>query len=214
MIKILNKILIFLVIVIIFSGMFLYFSNTSKSEAATSKTTDSALSSTTTISGNTGVDSKRIAIDTAFISKLTSLTSIKIENSLFSNKSFLILKDNNIDIKLESVGRVNPFATIGSDVVKTTTSSEQVVTNEPTQITASSVVLNGTVSETSSNNVYFEYGNTETLGKTTNMLKQSLIGGFTSNISGLTSKTKYFYRAVSKINNSLVYGEIISFSTK
>jgi hypothetical protein len=217
MIKLTNKFLIFLVIVIIFIGGYLYFSNGSKSEAATTSP-DGSLSSTTAtdasfVTSSTSPVSEKIASDIAFISKLASLNKIKIDTSLFSNKLFTKLTDNNIEIEAGAVGRSNPFALIGLNETKGTVIVSQVITKDATQITDKSAILNGTVSESTATSVYFEYGTNEALGNITGPLKQSLIGGFNTIITGLTSKTTYLYRAVSKINNVLVYGDIISFKT-
>ena len=217
MIKLTNKFLILLVIIIIFIGGYLYFSNGLKSEAATTSP-DGSLSSTTAVNASITTSStspinEKIASDIAFISKLASLNSIKIDTSLFSNKLFTKLTDNNIDIETGPVGRLNPFALIGLDGAKSTVIASQVTTKDATQVTDKSAVLNGIVSDPTATSVYFEYGLDQTLGSTTGLLKQSLIGGFNTIITGLTSKATYLYRAVSKINNVLVYGDIISFKT-
>lgn len=217
MTKLINKFFILLVITVIFIGGYLYFSNGQKSEAATT-TSDGALSSTTAadaslVAGSTSPVSEKIASDIAFISKLASLNKIKIDVSIFSNPLFTKLTDNNIEIAPSAIGRLNPFALIGLNSTKGTIVAPVVTTKDATQVTNNSALLSGIVSESTATSVYFEYGTNEALGNITGPLKQSLIGGFNTIVTGLTSKTTYFYRAVSKIDNVLIYGDVISFKT-
>jgi hypothetical protein len=217
MTKLLNKFLIVLSAIIFFSGLYLYFSDSLKSEAVVS-------SSGSLSSGNvtpTVVSSKKekIAEQTAFINTLLSLNVIKIDTSLFSNKAFSMLKDNSVKIELDpnSVGRPNPFLLTGTETITQTTTTVEtpkIVTVEPTSITEKSVVLNGRVNESTPSSVYFEYGLSEDkLDKKTSSAKLSLIGDFNTSVTGLKTKTTYFTRAVSKINTEFIYGEIISFTT-
>lgn len=217
MTKLINKFFILLVITAIFIGGYLYFSNGQKSEAATTSS-DGALSSTTAadaslVAGFTSPVSEKIASDIAFISKLASLNKIKIDISIFSNPLFTKLTDNNIEIAPSAIGRLNPFALIGLNSTKGTIVAPVVTTKDATQVTNNSALLSGIVSESTATSVYFEYGTNEALGNITGSLKQSLIGGFNTIVTDLTSKTTYFYRAVSKVNDVLVYGDVMSFKT-
>jgi len=209
--KLFNKFLILLIVVLTSLGLYLYFSNGIKSEAA--NTTDGGLSSSSnqTTTAPTEME-QRIADDTSFISTLMSLNGIKIDTSLFSDKSFTKLNDNNVKIAVDTVGRSNPFAVI-SDGGSSAQPVVSIVTNEATQVTDKTAILNGTVNDSSATGTYFEYGASDTLGKTTNQSKQSMIGGISALITGLTSKTTYYFRSVAKISGTLVYGETISFTT-
>ncbi len=195
-------------------GGYLHFSGDLKSEA---DTTNNPLASSLNEGamgsfGATGTDSQ-ITQDTAFLQTLTSLTRIKIDVSLFANKSFRSLKNNEVVIEPVVAGRPNPFASIDLATSATnTTNSAQVSTDTPTQITTTAAVLNGTTNVSASTS-YFEYGTTSTLGKTTPASLLSLVGTFNTKITGLTPKTQYFARAVSKIGGVLTYGEVVSFNT-
>lgn len=214
-----NKFFIVLSILILLLGVYTYFSNNLDVQAATPTPQNSPLSST---SNSPNIDSPispnndKISKDTAFLATLTSLNKLHIDTSIFSSQSFNLLKDNTVILEPAVPGRPNPFAPINSEnstIIETPVST--VTTNEPTEITNKSALLNGTVdgSLTGITSTYFEYGPTETLGSVTPAAKQSLVGTFFTSITGLKSKTKYYFSAVAKINGSLNYGEIITFTT-
>lgn len=207
--KLFTTILILSAIALLSFGAYVYFSNSLSVDAA-----DSSLSSSQGSPSpvNALASSDKISQDTAFLSTLTSLTKIKIDTSLFTDTSFNALNDNTVILEQSVPGRVNPFAPIEGQTPVSTDSP--VVTNPPTQITTKSAVLDGTTNNvTGVTSVYFEYGPTPVLGKATPPTKQSLIGTFGANITGLTSGTTYFYRAAAKINGVVKYGDVISFNT-
>lgn len=200
-------------------SVYLYFSNELSSEAATTPSSSSGLTSSNTAQKGvtaTGQLNNKINSDTAFLASLISLTKIKIDASLFENPSFVALRDNNVNLEAVGAGRPNPFAPIGVGVDESTVTVSllPVITNAPSQITEKTAVLNGTInSEDVPTASYFEYGPTPSLGKTTANAAQSLVGTFIIKITGLTPTTTYFYRAVSKINGVVINGEILSFNT-
>ena len=107
-----KKFLVFISIVILISGAYLYFYKGDKSEAADSSsgTLSSSLDNSSN-SLNTSGDSQ-IAVDTAFLSSLSLLTKIQINTSIFTSKAFNSLKDNNITLEPVVPGRLNPFAPV------------------------------------------------------------------------------------------------------
>lgn len=212
-----NKIIIAFAIIMLLGGVYTYFSNGLNAQAANS-TTDSSLSSSAQSDPlNTGAinsSSSKITQDTSFLYALASLNTIKIDTSIFGNPLFSTLNDNAVVLDPVIPGRPNPFAPVDNSVSLTTAQISPVTTNTPTQITNNSVIFNGrTGSMTGVSGVYFEYGTTQSLGKTTQNIKQSLVGTFSISIAGLTPSTMYFYRAVAKINGVVEYGDIVSFST-
>jgi hypothetical protein len=144
--------------------------------------------------------------------KLVSLTKIKIDTSLFGDQSFKALVDNNIKLEPIPYGRTNPFSpTEGRVLINTAVSP--IKTNPATLISEKSAVLNGGIEGVTSDNIYFEYGTVQTLGKVTPKVIPSLIGNFASNIAGLTPKTTYYFRSVANIGGKQSFGEIMSFNT-
>lgn len=212
-----NKFLIVSFIVVSILGVYSYFYNDLRSEAATAVDEDSPLTSsldTTTTTSNTVTTSNQVTEDTAFLMKLVSLTRIKVDASLFTNKAFQLLVDNNIKLEAVPYGRTNPFSPTTSSVINTNNKITFLLkTNPATLVTSKSAILNGSLEGATSDNIYFEYGTTETLGKVTPKVIPSLIGNFASNLIGLTSKTTYFFRAVASVNGALTFGDITSFTT-
>ncbi|HAE36637.1 MAG: hypothetical protein UR85_C0004G0025 [Candidatus Nomurabacteria bacterium GW2011_GWF2_35_66] len=194
-------------------GVYSYFYNDLKSEAAIDE--DSSLSSSinTTNTASVVADSgTRASEDTAFLMKLASLTRIKIDTSLFASQAFKSLVDNDIKLEPAPYGRKNPFSPTENSILVDKFEPSLKTTNA-SSITNKSAVLNGSLENATSNNIYFEYGTTETLGKVTPKTTPSLVGSFSSNLNLLTPKTTYYYRSVANINGLLSFGEIMTFDT-
>lgn len=199
-----NKFLILFAVLMILGGLYLYFSNGLKSEAALSS---SLAQSSGMVNGN---GDNKINSDISFISTLTSLNNINIDTSLFNNNGFKALNDNAVKLDPVTAGRSNPFAPISLNSFN----SSPVVTNEPIDIGSKTAVFSGSVNNTDKvSTTYFEYGKTDTLGQKTSEATISLIGTFIANISGLDSKTEYFYKACARINGSTTCGDVTSFKT-
>lgn len=200
-----NKFLIVSTIFITIFCVYYYFHQNLISEAS-----DSSLSSS--LDSSVNKTNSRTEEDTSFIAQLNSLKKIKIDRSIFDNKSFKLLIDNNI--KLESVpyGRSNPFST--SDKSYSSSKPEILVkTGQATSITSNSATLSGGIEGVSPNSVYIEYGLTEKLGKVTPKLNPSLVGDFSSNVINLNPKTTYYFRAVANVTGNSFVGEVASFKT-
>jgi|GEM_PF-1383628 len=211
-----NKFLIISTLFLFLGGIYLYFSNDLKNNGLILVASGSSLSSSTgdpvtTASVNKGGN---ISEDISFLTTLVSLKNIKIDTSFFNDYSFKILKNNAVTISPVSPGRVNPFDPIGfAGQINSTNSKQGVITDLPSQITATSVVLNGTVKIVNeSADTYFEYGQNQS-NPTTISAKQSLVGTFIKSITGLTPKTTYSFRACAKINNVALCGDNVSFTT-
>jgi len=212
-----KKFLIVSTIAIFIGGVYLYFSGNLNSETIIPVALGSSLSSSTgtvTTSETSSSVGDKISSDISFLTTLVSLKKIQIDTSLFTNESFKLLKNNVVKIEPVTAGRVNPFAPISATKPNTVVTTPSVVTDQPTQITDKTAILNGTVNTTSGvTDTYFEYGKTATLGSITLTVEQSLVGTFIKNVSGLTPKTNYFFKACAKINNVALCGEVVSFTT-
>ncbi len=101
-----------------------------------------------------------------------------------------------------------------------------VITKDATEITSKSAALNGKLctpapaaSQTVSPNclfnarVYFEWGTTESYGKTTPEQTMTDYGSFCANICDLTANKTYHYRAKAVIGEITVSGEDMTFKT-
>jgi N-acetylneuraminic acid mutarotase len=108
---------------------------------------------------------------------------------------------------------------MGSDKTFTTltaTGPPVVTTNPATNITTSSVTLNGSLDPHGlTTSVYFQYGTTTSYGSTTSM--QSHTGNTylntSANISGLTTHTTYHFRIVATNSGGTSYGPDRTFTT-
>jgi hypothetical protein len=206
-----NKFLIVSFVGVLILGVYSYFYNDLKSEAATDSSLASSLDTTNTTGGEVAV-SDQTAQDTAFITKLFSLTTIKVDTSLFTEQSFKLLVDNNIKLEPVPYGRTNPFAPTDKNAVSNKVTFS-VKSNPASGISNLSAVLNGSIEGATSNNIYFEYGTDQALGKVTPKVIPSLVGNFAFRILALTPKTTYYFRTVANVNGALTFGEIISFNT-
>ena len=212
-----NKFLIISTIALIIGGTYLYLSKDLNSGTIIPIAFGSSLASSNG-AANTATPApslgEKISSDISFLTTLNSLKAIKIDSSFFSDQSFKILQNNEVKIEKVQAGRINPFAPIDRNNTNDIVFTPKVKTDQPTQITDKSVVLNGTVNTVNGvTDTYFEYGITQNLGLTVVTLKPSLVGTFIKNVLGLTPKTNYFYKACAKINNIAFCGEVVSFNT-
>jgi len=140
-----NKFLIVSFIIVFIFGVCSYFYNDLRSEAATVDEEGSPLTSsldTTTTTTNTVNTSSQATEDTAFLMKLTSLTKIKINSSLFASKAFQLLVDNNVKLDAVPYGRTNPFSPTENSIVATTTETTPLKVNSINLITNKSINTN------------------------------------------------------------------------
>jgi hypothetical protein len=207
-----NKFLIVSTAFILVGGVYLYFSNDLNKETVVPVAQGSSLASSLGIAPSpSSIPDESISSDISFLETLVSIKSLQIDTSLFTNRTFNALQNNAVKIEPVQPGRINPFAPMDA----TGATGNSVVTDEPTQVAARTAVLNGTVSASSGvSDTYFTYGTTEqSLTNTATATRQSLVGTFIKNVSGLTPKTTYFFRACAKINNVALCGETVSFTT-
>ncbi|MFA5773730.1 MAG: hypothetical protein WC908_03615 [Candidatus Paceibacterota bacterium] len=213
-----NKFLIISTIFLLVGGVYLYLSRDLNSGAIVSVAFGSSLASSngTESSPITPTLGNDIASDISFLTTLVALKQIKIDISLFTNKSFNKLQNNAVKIESVVAGRVNPFAPIDANSIINSGSGQTVITDQPTQITDKTAILNGTINTINGvTDTYFAYGTSaQSITGTTGIVKQSLVGTFIKNVSGLTTKTTYFFKACAKVNNIALCGEVISFTTK
>ncbi len=94
-----------------------------------------------------------------------------------------------------------------------------ITTTNATNITGSSVILNGLVNGNNLYNTYnlstwFEYGTNTNLGYfTPHGVSNSGYANYSSNIAGLNPNTIYYFRAVAQNPQGVIYGSINSFRT-
>jgi len=107
-----NQIIIIITLIIAAFVVFVYFKNSS---------TDN--------SGSSIVAEKRVAEFAGareILSLLNRMSVVKLDDSIFNDKSFISLQDTTVVLVSQPVGRNNPFAPLGSDGVRATTTSPQI----------------------------------------------------------------------------------------
>jgi hypothetical protein len=209
-----NKFLVISTFVILLGISYSYFSSNLDSNNLTPVANGSFLSSS--LGGIMGVSSgnSEISSDISFLTTLVSLNKINIDTTLFTNKSFTSLKNNEVKIEPIGAGRINPFAPINDNNINNVSQNSGIITGLPTEITDKTVSLNGVINSLNGvTDMYFQYGTSEALGVVTSTVKQSLVGTFIKNVSGLTPKTAYFYKACAKVNGATLCGDMVSFNT-
>ncbi len=96
-----------------------------------------------------------------------------------------------------------------------TLSVPQVVTKNPASVNQSSAILTAFISSQSSSTIYFEYGDTPSLGRETNrMYLGAMNDDVTMNIDGLNPASTYYFRVIAENTAGRTYGNIVTFSTK
>ncbi len=117
----------------------------------------------------------------------------------------------------------SPSGTAVSDSVSVFTGTQtikvnNVVTSIPTEITDTSARCNGIglIANNANSNAWFEYGETQNLGRTTATanIGSAATAPFSNALVGLKPNTKYFCRAVMANANGTVKGDIVGFTTK
>lgn len=210
-----NKFLIVSTIVIFISGFYLYSLNDLNAKGGIPVAFGSSLSSSTGADPVVASSVKNeVDSDILFLATLAIMKKITIDTTLFADKFFNGLINNKVELTPVVPGRTNPFAPIGSKGDSNFVPIPAVVTGQPTEVTSSTAILNGTIKVSDETTVaYFEYGTTPSLGSITTNTKPSLIGTFIKSVSGLTPQTNYFARACTNTNKIKLCGEVISFIT-
>mgnify|MGYP003552543927 CR=1 FL=1 len=150
-----KNILIGLAIVAVMLGAYFYFS---KNPGISTKPL------TVSTNANTAIINKNIAEDTAFLSTLIGLSSIKIDTAIFTNKSFSSLVDNTVLIGnvTEVSRRSNPFAPLETQANPNTTAVD------------SSKAIPSTIINSIPTSTPVPAANSSTSSNTSSILKRSL----------------------------------------
>jgi phosphodiesterase/alkaline phosphatase D-like protein len=104
-------------------------------------------------------------------------------------------------------GAEKPFTTL--------TTAPAVTTNDASNLTTTSATMNGNLTSlgTADNvTVSFEWGTTTSYGSETTPVSRDATGGFTANLTGLSAKTTYHFRAKA-VGDGTVWGDHVTFTT-
>jgi len=147
--------------------------------------------------------------------------SVGSGNSSITENYYLSGLQSNTTYYFRAVARNQYGTTYGNILSFTTQSGGQIAptvfTNSASSIYSNSAVLNGSVNPNNSQtDAWFEYGPTPSLGYTTGYRSIGSFNystDFSISLSGLSSNTTYYYRAVARNQYGTNYGGILSFTT-
>jgi hypothetical protein len=209
--KIIKIILGFVVIGLIL-GAGLYFMSGSKSN------TGQPLSSQTGATANAGTAKSPGATSDDFLGLLLNISSIELDDSLFTSKSFQSLRDFSTTLSQDTpTGRPNPFAPVGQDAFVDAGSSYSVTTMDPTLVTGTSATFSAVLPPgIVPTDRWFEWGTTNVAPFTnqTPKVQQNLTNGsYTYKVINLTPNTVYYVRAAARVGSTQFFGTVVPFQT-
>lgn len=151
-----------------------------------------------------------------FSSLLSSINTITIDTSFFKNPAYTLLRDYPVTLGSDVVGRVNPFAPVGSDPAGSTAATPVTIqTLQPGKVTSTSAEFGAQVAtgDSTPTAVVFEYGTTDTFGLVTPPISLSKNGTVLSTVTRLTPETTYFVRAIAVRGGETTTAQTMSFIT-
>ncbi len=151
-----------------------------------------------------------------FSGLLSSINSISIDTSIFQNPAYKTLRDYPVMLGTDIIGRINPFAPVGTDQSGGTSSTAvSVQTLSPGKVTSTGAELGATITlpDTLSTTVVFQYGISDTFGSTTTPVTITKTGTTLATVTGLSPGTKYFVQTVVVRGSSTTLGNVMTFTT-
>ncbi|MDE2188767.1 MAG: hypothetical protein KGJ35_03520 [Patescibacteria group bacterium] len=101
-----TTVIIAIVLLVVLVGGWYFYKSGSSSQGSSALVSSSA--------GSYGTNQSNGAIGADVLSILQSVSSIRIDSNFFNDPSYQSLVDYSITVPPQSVGRVNPFAPVGS----------------------------------------------------------------------------------------------------
>jgi hypothetical protein len=209
--KVRNFAIIILIIALII-GVLTIIDNSSSTDTAT---VDNSLVSNKGAGITTQNDGSSQVANDEFSDILASITGLDIDTTIFEDPSFKALRDFPIFLGTDTVGRVNPFAPIGSDA-EAIFSGIQFQTIQPIEVTASSATLVAQINIPGNDDLtaFFEYGLTESFGTSTGPIKFTPNGTASFSVSELLPGKKYYVRSTLASGSDTIAGNTVTFTTK
>ncbi len=150
---------------------------------------------------------------------LSTISSISIDTTLFTNSAYRALRDYPITLGVDTKGRPNPFAPIGVDSGAISgiapVTQVQFDTIQPAKVTATTAEFGaqGILSNAETATVVFEYGTNDLLGSATAPVPLGKNGTVLYRVTDLAPATTYYVRAVLAQGSITVPGNIMTFTT-
>lgn len=206
---------IIIIVLAIIVGVFAFSGSKTPKSASTDTGSGLVTSSGTPVVPGGGVSDPTQTVDD-FGTLLSTVQSINIDTTIFSDRAYLALRDNSVSLGSDIVGRNNPFAPIGVDAAAQTTGTLSIATLQPVKITSTSAEFDAqlTTGDTQPVTVIFEYGVSDTFGSSTSPLTTNHSGLTSVSVTGLSPNTTYYVRALaSKGGSSPITANTMSFTT-
>jgi hypothetical protein len=154
-----------------------------------------------------------------FSSLLSTIKSITIDTTIFTNPAYLALRDYPITLGFDVKGRPNPFAPVGNDTGSISgfvpATKVQFETLQPNKVTGTTAELGAQalLSNTDKATVVFEYGTNDLFGSGTAPVALTKNGTALLRVTGLLPQTTYLVRAVLTQGSDITVGNTMTFAT-
>lgn len=209
-----KKVKIFAIVVIVLAAIVFgaSFINNKKAPVPTRNT--SPLTSTTGTVPLPGASPSQASSD-EFSALLSNIKRISIDTSLFDNVAYKMLRDFPVSLGSDIVGRINPFAPVGTDIGGVPSQEVFVDTLQSGKVTSSTAEFGAQLdlSDTTPTSVVFEYGTTDTFGNATSPVIVTKSGTTLVTVTKLTPETTYYVRAIAVRGSSTTTGNTTFFTT-
>jgi len=145
---------------------------------------------------------------------LTSVKSISIDTSIFTNPAYKALRDFPVTLGTDTIGRVNPFAPVGSDAA-VGAANLTIQTLQPGKVTSTTAEFAAQVSfsTTAPVSVVFQYGTSDVFGRATAPSVMTKSGTALQLVKDLQPNTTYYVQAVAVVGSATTTGNTMSFTT-
>jgi hypothetical protein len=215
-----KKVKIFAIVGLVLAAIVAGVSFLGSSSGSTTSTTPSDNGLSSSVQKAAGVPLPTTsAAPTEFSVLLSTISSITIDTSIFTDSAYRALRDYPITLGTDVKGRPNPFAPIGVDTGSITGVAPvvqvQFDTIQPGKVTATTAefAAQAIVSTPETASVVFEYGTNDLLGSATAPVALGKNGTVLYRVTGLAPATTYYVRAVLAQGSITTPGNIMTFTT-
>ena len=212
-----KTIIIVIVIIILVIAALAYFGNNAAPVAPDTGLTSSAASTGTVVVPGGPASDPAAGNAANFSSLLSSIDSITLNTSIFTNPAYEALVDNPVILGTAVIGRQDPFAPIGTDAGGDQPAPLlQLQTLAPGKIISNSAEFGALVNVSSVTppiSVVFQYGTSDTFGSATAPVNVTKSGTALLTVTGLIPSTTYYVEAVAVQGSVTATGSIMSFTT-
>ncbi len=150
-----------------------------------------------------------------FSSLLSSINSINIDTSLFTNPAYRALRNYPVMLGTDVIGRSNPFAPVGSDSSGGPQAVLEIQTIAPGKVTSTSAEFGAlvTLPDSAPVSVVFQYGLNDLFGSATTAVNVTKSGPVLVTVRGLKPGVIYMVQAVAVRGSTTTNANTVSFTT-